>query len=335
MRLHRTAFSLIELLVVIAIIAILIGLLLPAVQKVREAANRVRCQNNLKQLGLALHNFENGMDRFPVGCVLKISSPSESWSVQADLLPYIEQGNLQNLIDFSQPYQLEPQVTQTRVGLLMCPSEINDRSYMSSAGIGVSVGPINYYPTNYCINYGTWFVYDPLTQQIGNGPFAVNVPMRPADITDGLSSTIGMTEVKAHQAIIHDGGSPDTLGVPPPSTPAACLAYGGPLDPELAHTQWVNGMMTQTGVTTTFPPNTAMPYQNGSTTLDVDFMSSRLGVSTTLLSYSAVNAPSYHVGGVNILFMDGSVHFVTNSVDLNTWRALGSRSGGEVVSPDF
>jgi prepilin-type processing-associated H-X9-DG protein len=236
-------------------------------------------------------------------------------------------GNLENLIDFSSSYQNQPLVTQIRIGLLMCPSEINDRPYSSP--------PLTYYPTTYGINYGTWFVFDPITQQFGNGAFAVNVAMRPADFTDGLSNTIGMTEIKAHQAILHDGGNPDTINVPPPSTPAQCLAYGGPLDPELAHTQWVNGMMTQTGMTTTFPPNTAMLYPDGSTMLDVDFMSSRLGVSTTLLSYGAVNARSYHTGGVNVLFMDGSVRFAHNSVDLTTWRALGSRAGGEVVTPDF
>ena len=224
MKTHRPAFTLIELLVVIAIIATLIGLLLPAVQKVREAANRAKCLNNMKQLGFGIHNYENNFNAFPQGCALKIAVPSQSWSVQAHLLPYIEMGNLESLIDFSLSYQNEPWVTPVRVGLLMCPSELNDRSY--------SAPPLTYYPTSYGISYGTWFVFDPVTQQIGNGAFAVNVALRPADITDGLSNTIGMTEIKAHQAIIHDGGNPDVLNVPPPSTPAECLAYGGPLDPD-------------------------------------------------------------------------------------------------------
>jgi prepilin-type processing-associated H-X9-DG protein len=94
-------------------------------------------------------------------------------------------------------------------------------------------------------------------------------------------------------------------------------------------------MMVQTGMTTTFTPNTKMLYANGSMTVDVDFMSSRLGISATRLSYGAVNARSYHNGGVNTLFFDGSVRFVLNGVDLATWRALGSRAGGEVVNMDF
>jgi len=227
---------------------------------------------------------------------------------------------------FSQSYQTQPQVTETRVKLLICPSEVNDRPFTLS---------LTYYPTSYAVNYGTWFVYDPNMQQIGNGAFGVNRMMRTTEFTDGMSNTLGMTEVKAHQPLLHDGGSPSTPNVPPPNTPAACLSYGGTLDPELGHTQWVNGMMVQTGMTTTFTPNTKMLTLDGSTTLDVDFMSSRLGLSATRLSYGAVNARSYHPGGVNALLMDGSVRFVADTVDLATWQAIGSRAGGEAVSMDF
>jgi prepilin-type N-terminal cleavage/methylation domain-containing protein/prepilin-type processing-associated H-X9-DG protein len=327
MRNRQSGFTLIELLVVIAIIAVLIGLLVPAVQKVREAASRAACMNNLKQLGLALHNYETSAGFFPVPCMLQVGVPSLTWSEHALLLPYVEQGNLQSLIDFSSSYATQPQATQTSVLLFLCPSEINSGAY--------SVPPLTYYPTNYAVSYGTWFVYNPNTQQIGNGAFAVNRTMRPADFTDGMSNTLGMVEVKAHQPLLYDGGSPNAPNVPPPTTAAQCVSYGGTFDPELGHTQWVNGMLVQTGMTTTFTPNTTMLYMNGSTSFDVDFISSRLGDSATRLSYAAVNARSYHVGGVNALFMDGSVHFVPNSVDIVTWQALGSRAGGEVVHPDF
>jgi len=329
MRNRRSAFTLIELLVVIAIIAVLIGLLLPAVQKVRETANGISCKNNLKQLGLALHNYESNCRCFPPPCNLKIGVPSESWSVNALLLPYVEQNNLQNQIDFTTSYQTQAQVTQTSIKLLLCPDEVNDGSY--------SLPPLTYYPTDYAVSFGTWFIYNPNTQQIGDGAFGVNRSMRTADFTDGMSNTLGMAEVKAHQALLYDGGSPNVPSVPPPSTAAACVSYGGTFDPELGHTQWVNGMMVQTGMATTFTPNTKMLYLDGlsSTSADVDFISSRLGDSATRLSYAAVNARSYHPGGVNALFMDGSVRFVPDTVDLVTWQALGSRAGGEAVSADF
>src|SRR3954454_5183758 len=127
----RPAFTLIELLVVIAIIAILIALLVPAVQKVRDAAARVQCQNNLKQLGLAMHGYHdtnktfppNGIYAYSGGAVTQVSG----WAAVARILPYIEQDNIYRGINFSTPYSTQPAVTSKRIGLFVCPSEVNDK----------------------------------------------------------------------------------------------------------------------------------------------------------------------------------------------------------------
>src|SRR5262245_30172103 len=126
----RKGFTLIELLVVIAIIGVLIGLLLPAVQQAREAARRTQCRNNLKQVGLALHNYESTTTRFPPVSVLPFGRTSEPWSAQARLLPYIDQSNLHNLVDWSvsSEFTANPAVCRTRVPIYLCPSEIKDEA---------------------------------------------------------------------------------------------------------------------------------------------------------------------------------------------------------------
>src|SRR5436853_4123645 len=121
---RRPALTVVELLVVIAIIGVLIGLLLPAVQKVREAANRVKCANNLKQIGLALHNYESSNSRFPAaGFYPQGATLADDWSVHSRILPYLEQANLYQLVDFTQPANVQDPVTRQRTAPYVCPGE--------------------------------------------------------------------------------------------------------------------------------------------------------------------------------------------------------------------
>lgn len=323
---RRRAFTLIELLVVIAIIAVLIALLLPAVQQAREAARRIQCKNNLKQFGLALHNYLDAHSAFPPACVLPLNQVADSYSAHARILPYVDQASLQNLIDFSLSYVVQPQAPQTPVPMFLCPSEINSRANTAAN--------LTYYPSNYAASYGTWFAWNPKTGDTGDGAFGVNSRIRAGDCSDGLSNTLGITEVKTYQPLLHDGGAPNVPNAPVPMAPADVIAYGGTFDTNLAHTQWISGKLVQTGMTTTFTPNTPAIYMNGSTPVDVDFMSTRLGVSATNLSYGAVTARSYHTGIVQILLMDGSVRAASTNVDRTVWRALGTRAGSEVAG-DF
>jgi len=129
-----------------------------------------------------------------------------------------------------------------------------------------------------------------------------------------------------------DGGNPAAPFTPPPDSPAQVVAYGGTFDPDYCHTQWVTGRTLQSGLTTTFPPNTAIPYTVGGQTYDVDFTSARVSPTAPRHGYRVVTARSFHSGGVNALMMDGSVRFVTNAIPQATWRAMGTRAGGEVVS---
>src|SRR6185503_8574903 len=130
-------------------------------------------------------------------------------------------------------------------------------------------------------------------------------------------------------------GNPDGPNVPPPSTPAAVVAYGGQLK-EVGHTECTDSPVHQTGFTFVFTPNTKVPFVGGGQQYDVDFVSSREGVSATRFTYASITARSYHTSGlVHALLMDGSSRAVSSAISLSTWRALGTRDGGEVIGIDF
>lgn len=318
------AFTLIELLVVIAIIAILIGLLLPAVQKVREAAARLKCSNNLKQIGLACHNYHDTMNylprwNYPAGAT------GVAWSPHALILPYIEQANLQNLIDFNLGYNVQPNVTSHRIPVFLCPADQNDRERAD--------GALTHYPVSYGFNMGTWMIYDPVSRRGGDGAFPVGTKVRLTDIIDGTSNTVGLAEVKAFTPYLRDGGNPGGANVPPPTAPEQIASFGGNFKADSGHTEWVDARVHQTGVTFVFTPNTVVPYSSDGILYDVDFNSSREGATVNLPTYAAVTSRSYHASGaVNVMLMDGSCRSISRTVSLPTWRALGTRNGGETVT---
>ena len=325
-RIRQRAFTLIELLVVIAIIAVLISLLLPAVQSAREAARRAQCVNNLKQMGLALHNYESTVKAYPMACALKIGMIDETFSVHARILTYMEQANLANQINYSVNWSIQTTVAETKVPGFLCPSEQNTSQYPT--------GTIRHYPTSYGALGGTWLMWDPNSNKVGDGMFLVNKCVAPAEIIDGLANTVAFSEVKTQSPVLRDGGNPSGADVLPPTAPNQIAAYGGNFDPSFGFSQWVNGLYIHTGISTLFPPNTFVGYQTGGRTYDIGFTSSRLGITTSGRTYTAFTARSYHPGGVNTLMMDGSVRFIKNSVNRDVWRGLGTRNGGEVISAD-
>lgn len=314
----RSAFTLIELLVVIAIIAILIGLLLPAVQKVRSAAATLSCKNNLKQIGLALHSYCNDRGVFPASR----TTINGQYSIHVKLLPYLEQGNVYNAINFSLMWNdpANAQATATVIKSYLCPAD------------PVVTIPAGWAANNYRANEGT----DPLNEYgaddlnnvnvavaAPNGGFFADQTYRFADISDGTSNTSAFSEhmigdFSNNISTINDTFEPGTYPLNADDALAMCnaidtsnLKFQGNSN---VGAPWIHSSHSITSFWHVAPPN-------GRSCM---FPPQRV----------ATSANSGHFGGVNVMTFDGGVRFITNDISLPSWRALGTRNGGEVIPGD-
>ncbi|MDR0703793.1 MAG: DUF1559 domain-containing protein, partial [Planctomycetaceae bacterium] len=341
---------------VIAIIGMLIAILLPAVQAAREAARRMSCTNNLKQWGLSLHNYHDTHERFPnLG-----SAATNSFSIQALLLPYVEQTALHNLIDYSLPTNNAAQrpAVQTQLPFSLCPSDSTPKLiYCKALGTATQVAPNSYVvctgPTytvgaqindpgagvvmSTLVTGGLFHFWTAGGTGMGGTTVAQSNIYNFNSITDGTSNTMAMSE-----CIVGPGSSTsillaDVTGLSYADAISSgqyrTLMISGGIDQFTATTPeeletilstktnwfadrcstWMIGRLQYTAYGAFLPPNSKIP--SAWYTMNCGFLAAR----------------SYHQGGVNVLLVDGSVHKVSDSIDLNSWKALSTINNGEVV----
>jgi prepilin-type N-terminal cleavage/methylation domain-containing protein/prepilin-type processing-associated H-X9-DG protein len=305
---RRHGFTLIELLVVISIIAVLIGLLLPAVQAAREAARRAQCVNNLKQMGIALHNYHDAVGAFPPGWVARRDASGENagpgWGWAAQLLPYLEQAPLHAAVNMNLPVEAAANSTArlAKLSVFACPS---DRAFVptftvvdastSSTALGAPICDVA--SSDYVGSFGTGDVSDTPGRDHGDGLFFRDDSVKLAEVTDGTSQTLAVGEKSQNLARATWTGAVTGAAVP-----ITELQAEDGLSPEggdalvVAHTGELDG------------PNSRPAHADQFWAL--------------------------HPGGVNFLFADGSVHFVKERRPLPVFQALATRRGGEVLGAD-
>lgn len=336
----KTGFTLIELLVVLAVISVLIALLLPAVQFAREAARRAKCANNLKQIGIALQNYEAAFGCLPPATVIGIAigRPNvwQGWSAQARLLPYLDGADKYAAINYDLNYEhiANTSATRTISDFFLCPSDINADQHRNTGGD-------NHHNICYGVNRGDWYVWGgAATTQRPRAPFCVNSSLSAADMLDGQSKTMYAAEVKARFGHLRDCSGlvfapANSTPIPgPDADPGSIPQYescSGQLKVDSGHSEWEDGHVHQSGFTTAWTPNrTTSGSLSGVRLPDADLtgIRERNGGPT----FSAITARSYHPGGVHVLMGDGTVPFIHDSIDGSIWRSLGTIAGSEAFA---
>lgn len=375
---RRVAFTLVELLVVIAIIGILVGLLLPAVQAAREAARRMQCSNNLKQMGLATLNYESAHKKFPpgrfdpdytIGGVAQASYPSYPntlpagaytgfRSVHTFILPFMEQANIYNLIDFSKP-------TSVRMTSGGAPINANYTAYANAAGLFICPSCPNtgvvVTENNYRYNFGGSTPFGGALGTSnnnntsatsaagfsckGNGAFTIGRALTPGSFTDGLSNTVFFSERTkgsgANLATTLPGLTDVTNLLSRPSNLvdadamfAECLAQAPNLNSGFNFNsmgRWLAGSDFSNGWPFGFYSSTMYNHVAPPNWKAID-CGTRSAIADAPGEHAIISARSMHTGGVNASLGDGSVRFVSDSIALTIWRAVGSRDVGEVAN---
>jgi prepilin-type N-terminal cleavage/methylation domain-containing protein len=347
MRVKKKGFTLIELLVVIAIIAILVALLLPAVQQAREAARRAECKNKLKQLGLALHNYHEmakTLPGSPVGCIASRAAGGPrsadcwlGWSGLAMILPYIDQGPVYKICDFNRYWYRTPNrdgstnnqiASDSQLSVLWCPSDPSSNNQDGNRGGS----------TSYCLSGGPMSTWS--AGHRSNGMFTLRKARRFRDVTDGMSNTIMASEVKIGNNTdrrddtwrVHTAGALTSVNTghsrrfdTSPTNLSRILSYHAGCKAQLAtgarHSQndlagrfWASGRAH-------WGPwfNTLMPPNKGPH-CDQDASVTTMDLKT---------ASSHHPGGVHVLMVDGTVHFINETIDHGLWVGAGSIDGSD------
>ena len=340
----RRGFTLIELLVVIAIIAILIALLLPAVQQAREAARRTQCRNNLKQIGLSLHNYLSSHTVLPFG-----KGPSYGgtvpvyarWSQHAMILPFLDQAPLYNTINFNAPPEtpgmggvlafmpaytnpggINAAASRTVVPGFLCPSDISASDPWQAQN-------------NYVGNQGGWLCdrsdqpgapTDNSPSEVQTGVFYYLSRVKPADVTDGMSNTAFFSEK------IRGQGTPDVKAdmyvMPHQTSLAATYSTCQAINPSTA-----TPLTSKWGYSWVMGENCCTQYNHVATPNSKTCGGTGFPGTMTNMAMQ-VSAASRHTGGAHVMMGDGAVKFVSDNIDLSVWRGVGSRATGEVASLD-